>query len=198
MLRFVKSGSFSSFSHHQVYSIWFFILYQSALEHCWVSVINEISVMQYCELFFNFIHFILTDTYEPVLPYHITVFPKTEMWHTTNTTTMLARTSGASYSFHTVTQRGQSSNPHSLKFMPEFLVINNSYICIWSKSPLYKRQLWRARSERILKINGGNNVTSRDLWGKVFLICLRCVGNFLNVKWHVWMYVDAIDTVFGC
>ena len=67
--------------------------------------------MQYSELFFYFIHFILTQMYEPVLPYHITVFPKTEMWPITNTTITLARPSGAPYSFRTVTQRGQSSKP---------------------------------------------------------------------------------------
>jgi hypothetical protein len=85
--------------------------------------------MQYSELFFYFIRFILTETYEPVLPYHITVSPKTEMWHITNTTIMLARPSGAPYSFHTATQWGSKFKTHSLKLMAEFLEINSSYIC---------------------------------------------------------------------
>jgi hypothetical protein len=99
----------SSSSCHQVYSIWFFILCASALEHCWVSLIKEIYLMQYSELSSYFIYFIFTQTYEPVLPYHITVFTKTEIWHVTNTTLMLPHPSGALYPFHTVTQRGQSS-----------------------------------------------------------------------------------------
>ena len=44
--------------------------------------------MQYCELYFSFIHFVLTETYEPVLAYHITVFSKKEVRHLTYTTLM--------------------------------------------------------------------------------------------------------------
>jgi hypothetical protein len=32
------------------------------------------------------------------------------------------------------------------------------------------------------KMNDGSNVTSADLWGKVFVICLQRVGIFLKGK----------------
>jgi hypothetical protein len=41
-------------------------------------------------------------------------------------------------------------------------------------------------------------MTSRDLWGKVFVICLQRVGIFLKGKWDVWIYVGSVHTVFVC
>jgi hypothetical protein len=66
--------------------------------------------------------------------------------------------------------------------MAELLVINNSYICNMQQDSIVTSVAVNSEEWADFKINGGSNMTSRDLWGKVFVICLQRVGIFLKGK----------------